>query len=80
MTSMNDPETTAETETRRAADERAERQTVREEERTGEKRGDEERSLEERESAATPGAPGNDEPMSESTDGGLSGGDPGVEE
>ncbi|MRG59942.1 hypothetical protein GE115_08680 [Agromyces sp. CFH 90414] len=27
-----------------------------------------------------PGAPGNAEPMTESTDGGLSGGDPGVEE
>jgi hypothetical protein len=27
-----------------------------------------------------PGAPGNDEPMTDSTDGGLEGGDPGVEE
>lgn len=27
-----------------------------------------------------PGAPGNAEPMTESTDGGLEGGDPGVEE
>ena len=27
-----------------------------------------------------PGAPGNDEPMTDSTDGGLGGGDPGVEE
>jgi hypothetical protein len=27
-----------------------------------------------------PGAPGSDEPMTDSTDGGLEGGDPGVEE
>lgn len=27
-----------------------------------------------------PGAPGNDEPMTDSTEGGLEGGDPGVEE
>ena len=32
------------------------------------------------ESTETPGAPGNAEPMSESTDGGLEGGAPGVEE
>lgn len=32
------------------------------------------------ESPETPGAPGNAEPMSESTDGGLDGGEPGVEE
>ncbi|WP_127794459.1 hypothetical protein [Agromyces sp. LHK192] len=31
-------------------------------------------------SGAEPGAPGNAEPMTDSTDGGLSGGDPGVEE
>ncbi len=30
--------------------------------------------------AAKPGAPGNAEPMTDSTDGGLEGGDPGVEE
>ena len=30
--------------------------------------------------ADKPGAPGNDEPMTDSTDGGLDGGDPGVEE
>jgi hypothetical protein len=28
----------------------------------------------------TPGAPGSDAPMTDSTDGGLEGGDPGVEE
>lgn len=28
----------------------------------------------------TPGAPSSDEPMTDSTDGGLAGGDPGVEE
>ncbi|MGR2752843.1 hypothetical protein [Agromyces arachidis] len=32
------------------------------------------------ESPETPGAQGNAEPMSESTDGGLEGGEPGVEE
>ena len=30
--------------------------------------------------AGKPGAPGNDEPMTDSTEGGLEGGDPGVEE
>ena len=32
------------------------------------------------ESPETPGAPGNADPMTESTDGGLEGGEPGVEE
>ena len=31
-------------------------------------------------SGDTPGAPGSDEPMTDSTDGGLDAGDPGVEE
>ena len=34
----------------------------------------------ERSRADVPGAPGNDDPMTDSTDGGLAGGEPGVEE
>ena len=72
MTSMNDPETTADTEARRAGDRETERRA-----RDVEERGEEER---ERESADPGTAPDDAEPMTESTDGGLDGGDPGVEE
>ncbi|MCD5345703.1 hypothetical protein PX701_00420 [Agromyces sp. H3Y2-19a] len=66
MTSMNDPETTADTEARRAGDQRAERLA---------------RDVEDRERASDErGTTDDAEPMTDSTDGGLDGGDPGVEE
>ncbi|MFE6965176.1 hypothetical protein ACFVAJ_08690 [Agromyces sp. NPDC057679] len=80
MTSMNDPETTARTEARRAGDEEAERLARDVEERERERDADPERAAGESSGGSVPGAPGNDEPMTDSTDGGLSGGDPGVEE
>lgn len=80
MTSMNDPETTARTETRRTGDEEAERLARDVEERERERDADPARAAGESSGNAVPGAPGNDEPMTDSTDGGLSGGDPGVEE
>ncbi|MFF2277089.1 hypothetical protein [Agromyces sp. NPDC058126] len=80
MTSMNDPETTARTEARRAGDEETERLARDVEERERERDADPERAEGESGGDDVPGAPGNDEPMTDSTDGGLSGGDPGVEE